>query len=266
MALNEVVGGIYSAQPLPSHWLFLLAMGTPDIHYSLSGARHVNALVGVWSCWPLEPIVLLLHRIVRWPLTSLLWLLRGTVHHCSSVQSTIDTQGAVTPLAHRTVWCTPDSPVNYSGVRPENSREWPVRSLAGLVHRAVSGAPKIAHSHVLLQIWLCPQLNFFLGLYWALCTWDKWYLDKLVSPRGLCWTSTTKIDYRKWLSLFPFQKPFGDYGDYTIRADLVIGDPHGKKSSCYSKLNCKGIPPPWILSGSLITKSALIELIYPLRN
>jgi hypothetical protein len=50
MALNEVVGGIYSAQPLPSHWLFLLAMGTPDIHYSLSGARHVNALVGVWSC------------------------------------------------------------------------------------------------------------------------------------------------------------------------------------------------------------------------
>jgi hypothetical protein len=30
MASNEVVGGIYSPQPLPSHWLFLLAMGTPD--------------------------------------------------------------------------------------------------------------------------------------------------------------------------------------------------------------------------------------------
>jgi hypothetical protein len=30
MALNEVVGGIYSLQPLPSRWLFLLAMGTPD--------------------------------------------------------------------------------------------------------------------------------------------------------------------------------------------------------------------------------------------
>jgi hypothetical protein len=29
-------------------------------------------------------------------------------------------------------------------------------------------------------------------------------------------------------------------------ADLVTGDPEGKKSSCYSKLNCKGIPPPWI--------------------
>jgi hypothetical protein len=30
MPLKEVVGGIYSLQPLPSHWLFLLAMGTPD--------------------------------------------------------------------------------------------------------------------------------------------------------------------------------------------------------------------------------------------
>jgi hypothetical protein len=30
MSLKEVVGGIYSPQPLPSHWLSLLAMGTPD--------------------------------------------------------------------------------------------------------------------------------------------------------------------------------------------------------------------------------------------
>jgi hypothetical protein len=46
-------------------------------------------------------------------------------------------------------------------------------------------------------------------LCWTLCTWDKWHLGKLVSPRGLWWTSTTKIDYRKWLSPFPFQSlPF----------------------------------------------------------
>jgi hypothetical protein len=37
-----------------------------------------------------------------------LWLLRsdfccGTVHHCSSAQSTVGTQGVVAPLAHRTV-------------------------------------------------------------------------------------------------------------------------------------------------------------------
>jgi hypothetical protein len=32
------------------------------------------------------------------------------------------------PLAHRTVRCTPDSPVNYSRTSPMNSRERPVRS------------------------------------------------------------------------------------------------------------------------------------------
>jgi hypothetical protein len=30
MALNEVVEGIYSPQPLPSRWQSLLAMGAPD--------------------------------------------------------------------------------------------------------------------------------------------------------------------------------------------------------------------------------------------
>jgi hypothetical protein len=52
--MNEVVGGIYSPQPLPSRWQSLLAMGTPtgqfggapDSHCSLSGARHISAPVG----------------------------------------------------------------------------------------------------------------------------------------------------------------------------------------------------------------------------
>jgi hypothetical protein len=30
MPLKEVVGGIYSLQPLPTRWLFLLSMGTPN--------------------------------------------------------------------------------------------------------------------------------------------------------------------------------------------------------------------------------------------
>jgi hypothetical protein len=49
----EWLGGIYSLQPLPSRWLTLLSMGTPDSpvvhrthHFSLSGARHVNRLLG----------------------------------------------------------------------------------------------------------------------------------------------------------------------------------------------------------------------------
>jgi hypothetical protein len=47
---------------------------------------------------------------------------------------------AVGRLAHRTVRCTPDSPVNYSqGTRPI-SWEWPVRSLCRLAHQTLSGA------------------------------------------------------------------------------------------------------------------------------
>ena len=42
----------------------------------------------------------------------------------------------VAPLAHRTVWCTPDSPVNYSGA---NSRSWRVQSRSPLGHRTLSG-------------------------------------------------------------------------------------------------------------------------------
>jgi hypothetical protein len=43
------LGEIYSLQPLPSRWLSLLAMGTPDRYCSLSGARHVSTPIGVWS-------------------------------------------------------------------------------------------------------------------------------------------------------------------------------------------------------------------------
>jgi hypothetical protein len=49
----EVVGGIYSLQPLPNCWLSLLSMGTPDspvvhrIGYcSLSGVLHVSTPLG----------------------------------------------------------------------------------------------------------------------------------------------------------------------------------------------------------------------------
>jgi hypothetical protein len=49
----EVVGGIYSLQPLPSRWLSLLSMDTPDspvvhrtVHCSLSGAYHVSTPLG----------------------------------------------------------------------------------------------------------------------------------------------------------------------------------------------------------------------------
>jgi hypothetical protein len=57
------LGGIYSLQPLPSRWLSLLAMGTPDspmahrtvtIHYPVC-ATSARPL-GFWSGRPLEPL------------------------------------------------------------------------------------------------------------------------------------------------------------------------------------------------------------------
>jgi hypothetical protein len=79
----EVVGGIYSLQPLPSCWLFLLAMGTPDIHCSVFGTRHVSMSVGVWSgltVGVVAPDSLVPHRTC--PVTSDFDALTSVVH-CS---------------------------------------------------------------------------------------------------------------------------------------------------------------------------------------
>jgi hypothetical protein len=163
--LNEVVGGIYSLQPLSSRWLFLLAMGTPDspvVHQTTTVYFCSRPLTRSDRCFAGSPNMSGAYRTVRWIIAERAqWFPESGLFVCSRA------------------WCT---------------GQCPVRHLA-------------AHSHVLLQIWLCPQLNFFLDLCWTLCTWYNWHLDKLVNPRGLCWASTTKIDYKKWLGPFPFQSP-----------------------------------------------------------
>jgi hypothetical protein len=64
------------------------------------------------------------------------------------------------PLAHRTVWCTPDSPVNYSRMSPVNSRERPVRSSQPGAPDTVpcttgqSGAPRLS------RLWLNKAISF----------------------------------------------------------------------------------------------------------
>jgi hypothetical protein len=72
--------------------------------------------------------------------------------HCTVV-SVIDrwAQLTVAPLAHRTVWCTLDSPVNFRGVALRKTRERPVREVPRPGHRIVSGAPLAAPILVLLQ-------------------------------------------------------------------------------------------------------------------
>jgi hypothetical protein len=39
----------------------------------------------------------------------------------------------------------------------------------------------------------------------------------------LCWSSTTKINYGKWLTLFPFQTTSSNVGDGRSRRPLVEG-------------------------------------------
>jgi hypothetical protein len=86
---------------------------------------------------------------------------------------------------------------NYSGATLSKTRE---RSIGGVPqpgHRTVTGAPLAAPLLVFCSK-LCRVPNLFsLLVSWSLCTWDKWQLGNLVSPRGLWWTSNTKIDYRK---------------------------------------------------------------------
>jgi hypothetical protein len=53
------------------------------------------------------------------------------------------------------------------------TRERSVRGVPWPGHRTVFGAPLAAPMLVLLQTCSVPQLNFFVGLCWTLCTWDK---------------------------------------------------------------------------------------------
>jgi hypothetical protein len=88
MAWMEVVGGIYSLQPLPSRWLSLLSMGTPDMVLFIVRCAPRQPTVGVWSGWPLNSFVLLRHRTVQCVLTWQFWLLTSalcTVHSVSAV-------------------------------------------------------------------------------------------------------------------------------------------------------------------------------------
>jgi hypothetical protein len=131
--MKKVVRGIYSLQPLPSRWLFLLAMGTPDRHCSLSDARHVSTPVGVWSestVGAVAPDSSVPHRTC--PVTS---------DFCRALFITVPFCSRPLTRSDRCSAGSSDSPVNYSGAHLENSREWPVRLLVGLGHHTLSGAP-----------------------------------------------------------------------------------------------------------------------------
>jgi hypothetical protein len=138
-----------------------------------------------------------------------LWLLTSTLFTvASSAQSTIECSW---PLlcwlagqsgAHRTVrWI-------IAVWLWENLRSTSLRSASAWAPDCVWCGTGCTNTCFCSKLCRVHQLIFFVGLCWTLCTSDKWQLGKLVSPRGLWWTSNTKIDYRKCLSPFPFRLLF----------------------------------------------------------
>jgi hypothetical protein len=90
--LKEVVGGIYSLQPLPSRWLSLLTMDTPDspvVHRTANVNYLVRATsagpLGFGASWPLEPLSCSYtgQSSATPDMSGALWLLLRTVHKCS---------------------------------------------------------------------------------------------------------------------------------------------------------------------------------------
>jgi hypothetical protein len=134
MALNEVVGGVFIA---PNHFLAVGCFCWRWAHrtvwwrtgHSLFTVRCAPRQRARWGlelltvgalCPFVAPDSPVAHRTC--PVTSDFAALISA-RHCSFVQSTVDAQRVVAPLAHRIVRCTPDNPVIYSGACPKNSRE-----------------------------------------------------------------------------------------------------------------------------------------------
>jgi hypothetical protein len=145
------LGGIYSLQPLPSRWLFLLVMGTPDspvVHRTVTVHCPVCATsacpLGFGASWPLEPLSCsCIRQSGATPdMSGALWLLCSESWRALfTLQSTV---AAMLPLLRWLtghVRCTSESLVYYIGAHPRETREWHVRLVLGLVHRTLSGAP-----------------------------------------------------------------------------------------------------------------------------
>ena len=128
--------------PLPS---VVGGTGQSGAHRTLSGARFVSLNGEDDRCRPLADLALLAHRTVRCRLPTV-----GSATCPARIAR--PTVGPGRPLAHRTVRCTPDSPVNFSRSRRPISRERPVRVAPAWrtghcpVHTGQSGAPDRAGS------------------------------------------------------------------------------------------------------------------------
>jgi hypothetical protein len=171
-------------------------------HCSVSGACHVSCSLGFeavdhWS--PLSSRCI--GQFGGTPdMSGVFWLLTA---HCSLLLYTTFDRWRTWSLLR---WLTGHYPVNYSGASPEKPESGSSRG-AWPGHRTVSSAPLATPFLV-----FCSKLGWVSNLISFLVYVELYApeindnLGKLVSPRGLWWTSNTKIDYRKWLSPFPFHQ------------------------------------------------------------
>jgi hypothetical protein len=139
------------------------------------------------------------------------------------------------PLAHRTVRCTPDSPVNYSRTSPSNSREQQVPpSLSGApdspVHpdRADFGCTsQVISNPIFLFLALRHNTLVFKTMYWGLETYlYSWFCTLSIHEhkftfKHLCWHSITKILRNGPRAHFPFTKADGSYSQASPRIDQI---------------------------------------------
>ena len=97
--------------------------GQSGAHRTLSGARFLSLTGAADRCRPLQ-----IWRTGQSGAHRTVWCLLPTVGQTTCrAQIPRPTVGSGRPLAHRTVRCTPDSPVNFSRTPSANSRERPLR-------------------------------------------------------------------------------------------------------------------------------------------
>jgi hypothetical protein len=121
------LGAVESKSGRPSLPSVVGCTGQSGAHRTLSGARFLSLNSAADRCGLLQIWEPLAHRTVRCPLptvgqaTCRAQIPRPTV---GSADRWLTGQSG----AHRTVRCTPDSPVNFSRTSPMNSRERPLRA------------------------------------------------------------------------------------------------------------------------------------------
>jgi hypothetical protein len=193
--------GIYSPNHYSNRWLGALSMDTPDspvvhrtLYCSLSGECHVSRSLGFWA-------------VDRW--SRLSFCCTGQFgatcrrRMCSDFWRCIlraqSTVGRSWPL----LVVSPDSRVIVSGgaLRKPKSSQFAECSSQGT---GQSGVPLAIASLLCFKLVQLSHDHFLCMCIWTLCTWEKYWLGKLVSTHSLWWTSNSKIDYRKCWDHFPF--------------------------------------------------------------